>query len=165
MIEENPDAGRITIIEYSDEKRESDGVRPMSVRGYSDVKKTWSEYGVEVEDVFVTSVAKGQTKTLGTTWSHTLNCDITGGIDQVSLGIKASITKSYSVTDQFQGPPETGTNNSREYRVKFYENRGSYTALAHDDFPGFIIKVPISGEFTEPEKFLAYSIDLTVSAR
>lgn len=159
LIEENPDAGKIIIYEYGEVQENESSIEPRLIRGFSEVVKTYNAYDVLVEDVFVTSVAKGQTTTLQSDWSHTLGCEITGSIDSVSLGIKDSITKNFSTTVVFSGPLETSNYNSREYRVKFFENQGTYTALAHDDLPGWIIKVPISGTFTEPSKYASYSVD------
>lgn len=160
LIERNLDAGQITIMGYGEVPTEVPAIQPRMVRGYSDVVKTYSQKDVYAKDVFVTSAARGQTMTLSTGWSNTLNASITGGIDTASLGITASITVSYSVQHQFTGTSENSQYNCREYRVEFRENRGTYTAKAHDDMPGFIIKVPISGSFTEPCRYLFYSRDM-----
>ena len=165
IIRENPDAGQITIIDYGEAQKESRDIQPRLVRGYSEVKKTYRVFNSTIDDLFVTSVAKCKTKKLGVAWSHTVSCSITGGIDEVSLGITGNVTKTYSEEDVFQGPPENSNYNSREFRVKFYVNKGTYTALAHDDLPGFVAKIPISGDFIEPAKYVAYSIDKTVNAR
>ena len=87
------------------------------------------------------AVARGQTQTLSSSWSSTLSCEISGDISSASLGITKSITKSYSKSDTFSGPPENSYYNCREFRVKFYENRGTYTAVLNSRFPGTSIFV------------------------
>lgn len=162
LKEENPDAGKIIIYEYGDVQVNEPCIQPRLVRGYSEVVKTYNAYNVYVEDVFVTSVAKGQNITLQRDWSYTLGCEITGGIDWASLGINENLTINISGTIVFDGPNESDSANCREYRVKFFENQGTYTAKAHDDIAGWIIKVPISGNFKEPSRYLQYSVDLEI---
>lgn len=166
LIRDNPDAGQIIITEYSNIGQSNELhdfiAQPMSVNYYTDVLKTTTAYDVLAKDVFVTSVARGQTQTLSYNWSETLSCSISGNIDYISLGITGSITKSYSKTDVFAGPPEDSGYNSREYRVKFFEDRGTYTANLHTDFPGWVIVIPESGNWAAPSRYLAYSINRVV---
>lgn len=70
LIEENPDAGKIIIYEYGEVQENESSIEPRLIRGFSEVVKTYNAYDVLVEDVFVTSVAKGQTTTLQSDWSH-----------------------------------------------------------------------------------------------
>ena len=54
------------------------------------------------------------------------------------------------------------TANSREYRIKFYENQGTYTAVRQFGPTGMGFE-EISGTWSEPVKYLQYSIDHRVS--
>ena len=54
------------------------------------------------------------------------------------------------------------TANSREYRIKFYENQGTYTAVRQFGPTGMGFE-EISGTWSEPVKYLHYSIDHRVS--
>ena len=166
LIRDNPDAGQIIITEYSNIGQSDEPhdfiAQPASVNYYTDVSKTTITYDEVAKDVFVTSVACGQTQTLTREWSETLSCNISGNIDYVSLGVKGSITKSYTTTDVFDGPPENSGYNSREYRVKFFQDKGTYTANLHTDFPGWVIVIPESGNWTAPSRYLAYSINWVV---
>ncbi len=174
LIEENPSAGQIIISEYKNINNEKSIVAIQQYNEpvlkllvgdyYSNVNKTTTSYGVYVKDSFVTSVARGQTQTLSSSWSSTLSCEISGDISSASLGITKSITKSYSKSDTFSGPPENSYYNCREFRVKFYENRGTYTAVLNSRFPGtsIYIKINESGTWSEPTYYLAYSVDKNI---
>lgn len=160
IIQNNPDAGQITIYEYKD-FTDTPVIQPFYVT-FSDVKKTYTGYNIQAKDLFVTSVAKGQVRTLGVQWSGTLSCSITGGIDQSALGISGSVTKTYYASDVFTGPSNDEPFNSREFRVVFFENQGTYTSTCHDTIAGFVLKYPVNGTFNEPIKYLAYSIDRSI---
>ena len=54
------------------------------------------------------------------------------------------------------------TANSREDRIKFYENQGTYTAVRQFGPTGMGFE-EISGTWSEPAKYLQYSIDHRVS--
>ena len=54
------------------------------------------------------------------------------------------------------------TANSREDRIKFYENQGTYTAVRQFGPTGMGFE-EISGTWSEPVKYLQYSIDHRVS--
>lgn len=167
LIKDNPDAGQITITEFSSMSQTNNSnnmvITPMYVNYYSDVVKVTTASNVLAKDSFVTSVARGQTQTLSNTWSGTLSCTISGKIDYASLGITGSLTKTYTKTDVFNGPPESSNYNCREFRVKFYQNQGTYTDKYHTDFSGSVVVIPESGNWTEPSYYLAYSIDKNVN--
>lgn len=165
LIKEYPEAGQITISEYGKSaiKQRDSLVSPGSGVYYSNVSKTQLERSVLVRTNFVTSVAKGETKVQGISWSSTLSSNISGRIDSNKLGIPSSLTVSYSESQPLSGPSEASPNNSRCFYVKFYENKGTYTATCHDPLAGWYIKYPESGTYTEPAFFICYYVDLTVS--
>ena len=43
------------------------------------------------------------------------------------LGLELTMTKEYSTEGSWSGPPEESQYNSREYRIKFFEDQGTYT--------------------------------------
>ncbi len=168
IIKANPDAGQINITEYgtSDINKNKTVNQRMALQTelyFSNVVKTQTQSGVLVSTNFVTSMAKGQSMSIGYEWSSTLSCTINGNIDAYSLGITESMTRSYSASTSFSGPPESSPYNTRFYYVNFYENRGTYTATCYDPFPGWYINYPVSGSYTEPAYYASYNVDATVS--
>jgi hypothetical protein len=168
IIKENPDAGQITITDFgtSDVNKSNTSNQPMALAAgisYTNVVKNQTQSGVLAKTSFVISVAKGQTVAIGYEWSDSLSCTITGGIDKNSLGITGNISTKYSATQTFSGPSESSAYNSRSYYVKFYENRGTYTATCHDSLLGTTITYPVSGSYTEPAYFVSYSVDSKVN--
>lgn len=69
--------------------------------------------------------------------------------------IQLSSTTTFSLEANFAA-------NSREYRIKFYENQGTYTAVRQFGPTGMGFE-EISGTWSEPVKYLQYSIDHRVS--
>lgn len=168
IINENPDAGQITITGYgtSDVNKNNTSNQPMALAAgisFTNVVKNRTQSGVLAQTNFVISVAKGQTVAIGYEWSASLSCTITGGVDKDSLGITGSLSTKYSATQTFSGPPESSTNNTRAYYVKFFENRGTYTATCRDSSLGTTITYPVSGSYTEPSSFTSYSVDSKVN--
>ena len=166
IIKENPDAGQITITDFgtSDIIKSNISNQPMALSpgvSYKNVVKNQTQSGVLASTNFVTSVAKGQTQALGYEWSGSLSCSITGGIDKNSLGITGSISTKYTASTTFSGPLESSPYNTRMYYVKFYENRGTYTATCLDSGLGTTIQYPVSGSYSEPSYFVSYSVDTT----
>lgn len=165
IIKENPDAGNIIIYDYYDSANESNtNITPSSLWRIKDLKKTVKQSNVVGKDSFVISVAKGQTSTLSSTWSASLSASATGELNVAKLNLTAKVEKTYSSSYKFNGPPESSTYNSREYRVKFYQNKGTYTAVYSSGIPGSGgAWHPVSGNYTEPTKYAAYSIDKKIS--
>lgn len=159
LVQANPSAKQITILEYGELSYSQNDIEPYLIRAYSEVDKQYTSKNVLADDIFVISVAKGEELKLEKKWKHTLESSITGNIDAQSLGITANVTVEYGITQTFKGPEESSNYNSREFRVSFFKNIGTYTALAHDDLAGFIVKVPISGDFEEASHYVSYSID------
>lgn len=161
IIKDNPDAKEIIIYDYYEAKK--DGHSDISTRGLpkvEDLVKITNEYDAFAKDEFVTSVAKGQSVTLSSKWTGTLQSSISGECTVSELSLLSSITKEYSTSFVFTGPPESSSCNSREYRVKFYENRGTYTARRSNGAPGCGgAWRTVSGNWSEPSKYAAYSVD------
>jgi hypothetical protein len=166
LINENPNAGQINITEFSNGNNSNTTIQPMALISpgiyYTNVVKNETDSNVFVRNNFVTSVAKGQTITLGYNWSSSLSCNISGKIDKSSLGITGTLTSSYSASSTFSGPPENSQYNCRCFYVQFYESRGTYTATCHDPFPGWYITYKESGSYNEPSYYLSYNVDKIV---
>ncbi len=173
IADSNPDSTDFIIYEksYAKEAPDSDikekevkkpanqvnALIPTPITLIGPVIKNYSVYDVLQSDRFMASCAKGETKTVTSTISASLEPSYSGtALGGVSL--KSTITYSISTGTQLVGPPESSTNNCREYRCKFYENRGTWAQS------GFILGIPFaySGSFNEPSYYYSYSRDLKI---
>ncbi|MED4130677.1 hypothetical protein [Shouchella miscanthi] len=86
---------------------------------------------------FLTSVAKGQTKSLGTTikiennktYSATGGVSLPNGVSaEVSRSLTNSKTKTYSSTVKFSGPPNSSSKKSRQFYNTPFSDSGTWTA-------------------------------------
>ncbi len=163
IIRTNPDAGQITLLEYGTFNKNNIEPYAINTKRYFNIVKNVTKSDILVKDSFVTSVAKGQSKTLSASWTESLSCSISGEISSTKLGISKSISKTYTKTDRFDGPPENSPYNSREFRVKFYQDKGTYTADWIDgNCATFCTQGTESGSYTEPTYFYAYSVDRNI---
>lgn len=125
------------------------------------ITKTTTEIKVQKYDYFVISVAKGSTKKLTTTWKKSLSPSCSISALKSSLSLAGTIERTYTKEVTFAGPPEGSKYNSREYRVKFYENRGTFIETQRMDDIGH--KLPDrSGTWTSPHSYAEFSIDKKV---
>lgn len=126
-----------------------------------ETSKSYTGSNKVLADKFVISVAKGQTTTLSRTFTHSVELSISGSYySLVDLGLKQTVTATYSTTHQFSGPT-TGSYNSREFRVKFYGDTGKYTQKKVRIDNGSVTGTK-TGTFTEPKKYAMYSIDKNI---
>lgn len=121
----------------------------------------WRGSEWEAQDYFVTSVAKGQTKTLSAKFSKTLSTGLTAGEAYVTAEIGASITVEYDMTVEFKGPPEDSACNTREYRVQFYARTVKFDQYMYDMWGN--LEGVKSGTANVPTRYLEYNIDHVVS--
>lgn len=151
LSEAYPDAF-VTITDWSS----GDELPQPRISWYEITEKKQIATHVPVADRFVLSVARGQTKTLSSKWESSLSatCTIKDAIS--SLNLNRTITKTYTTTDVFTGPDASSAYNSREYRVKFYEDQGTFKGYLHTDRPD---SVAVSGKWTSPNSYAAYSVD------
>ena len=120
-------------------------------------------------DFFVISVAKGQTQKLTKTWTQSMTTSASvnvgaayGGVSgSVTGGISNTITCSYSAEIVWSSDGMKSGFNSREFRVRFFENRGTWHQEATGWPSGHTSYA--RGTFKKPIKYLEYSIDHTVS--
>lgn len=162
IVSSNPDAGHITITDWGTAPEPNPWApMPLSVQ-YINIEKTTSAVNSGANDVFVVSVARGETLSLNTSWSASLSPSVTGGPSAANLSLKSTIKVTYSVGKTFTGPSESSQYNSREFRIKFYKNSGTYTATAVY-FNNGANRQPVSGNWTEPSKYASYSIDKKIN--
>lgn len=113
---------------------------------------------VALNDYFITSAAKGQTIKLSSTYTRTVTTSIIAGTAFVKGDIGGSITAEYKETQSFKGPPENSYFNSREYRVKFYGNKVSFTQYKINSSNNKVVDKK-TGKALVPTRFSIYSID------
>ncbi|MDR2021924.1 MAG: hypothetical protein LBQ71_01430 [Hungatella sp.] len=154
LAAEYPDA-HITITGY----KEADPAITPRIWWFDLTEKKTTQSDVEAKDSFVISVARGGTKTLSKTWTGSLSPTCSYKNAQNSLSLNATITRTYSKTEKFEGPSNSSSYNSREFRVKFYEDRGTFKGQYVSDAGDSQQK---SGTWKSPTKFLEYSVDRNV---
>ena len=176
LANENPDTTDITILDIGyaapvtieskssttesgsiDAKTTGDTVALSLVTIIGPVVKGYTATNVLESDRFMASCARGETKTVTTTITVSLSPSYTGA-PLGGLTLNGSISYSITQGSQLVGPPEGSTYNTREFRCKFYENRGNWSQF--NIILGF--PVPLSGTFKEPNHYVSYSIDRTV---
>lgn len=149
---DNPNT-RIIISNYV---KASPVYQPRLFMGVEITKRNTTQSNYVDKDSFVISVAKGSNVSLSQTWSQSLTASATHSDAISALKLNGSVTKTYTKTQSFSGPPETSAYNSREYRVRFYADRGTYEGYYITDMG----KGPsISGSFKNPLYYAEYSID------
>lgn len=157
IINRHPNSGIITILEYGDSSQE----QPSKSRGYTgyfDIKKTTTASNVVARDDFLFSVAKGESISSDYTYEGSLESSASGYLSGVALGLKASVKVKYFSTKADAGPAEESCYNSRYFGIMYMENKGTYTAKHHIGATGMGWE-SVSGDWTEPTKYVAYSID------
>lgn len=126
---------------------------------YYDVIKTTKETDVLEKSAFICSVAKGiQNATLVTTFKESISGSASGGIPIAMLGITATLEYTVCPERIFYGPDEDSPYNSREFRVMFYVDNGSYSATRTRATLPQAVDYFI-GNWTDPSCWCSYSVD------
>lgn len=154
LAAEYPDT-HITITGY----KEADPAITPRVWWFNLTEKKTTQSNVLAKDSFVISVARGAAKTLSKTWKGSLSPSCSYQNAQSSLSLNAAITRKYTKTETFNGPSSSSSYNTREFRVKFYEDRGTFKGQYVSDAGDSQNK---SGTWKSPTKFLEYSVDRNV---
>lgn len=168
ILMEVPEDSKVIIYGWHEgvEGEESKEIEPRAGWVFSDLKTTTTQTDVALNNYFVISVAKGATTTLSAEWKKTVKSSVSinsnaQGIPAPLAGkleVSAEVTARYTVTRKFQGPPEESPYNSRQYRVRFYGDKGTWTGIAESQVnPANRPKV--SGTWTKPTRYAEYSID------
>ena len=147
----------ITFTNYVEAKPE---IVPHIVFGITITSKTTTSANYIDKDVFVISVAKGSQKSLTETWKQSLAAEVTHSDANLGLGLNSTITKEYSKTEVFSGPPENSVYNSREFRIRFYADKGTYTGYYETDMGR---GTNVSGTFKNPLRYAEYIIDRNIT--
>lgn len=152
VARENPN----TTVTFSNYVEAKPVITPRIVLGITITSKTTTKSNYVDKDVFVVSVAKGSKISLTEKWSASLAAEATHSDAKVGLKLNGTITKEYSKTQTFSGPPEDSRYNSREFRVRFYADTGTYEGYYETDMG----RGPsVSGSFKNPLKYAEYTID------
>lgn len=162
-----PDAEVIHVIAWHDSTGENN-TPPIVPYGwnYVDKKVTTTNTDVKLSDYFVISVAKGSQLTLSTEFNKTVSSSISVTVSApgvstpsaTALGVSNSVTAKISVSKVFNGPPETSSANSREYRVRFYGDKGTWSCTAVWTVNP-ANRPTLSGTWQKPTRWAEYSVD------
>ena len=75
------------------------------------------------------------------------------------LSLNQTLTREFSTSETFVGPPEESSSNSREYRVKMFQDEGTYYGQGASDMGSIEYE---SGTWTNPTYYLEYTVDYSV---
>jgi hypothetical protein len=118
--------------------------------------------------VFITSVAKGQTKKLTSTFTakttRSITFNTTAGIpNEVSASIEGQVTtevsSTYSTEITWAGPPETSTAVSRNYYWTGFRNYGNWRSDGYEQVTNKYVNSYL-GSFIEPKYYVEWSQDI-----
>lgn len=178
LIMENPDVGSIHILDYGD--MEQNLVQPQIVQPqissslldpigwtsrYENIKTTLTRHVADslAKDEFKFSVARGETVTLSQTYEGSLTGSYTGSVVG-DIGVSFSVKATYLKGTTYSGPAENSAYNSREFRMKFYQDIGTYNQTADLVTYHYLVKISsepksFTGTYYKPTKYLSYSLD------
>ena len=168
LIKENPDAGVIRLINY-DFPSYLDPIGYYTTIENISTRKSVDTYNQIAKDEFKFSVARGEEVTLTTKYTGSLKGSYSGEVlDSGKLGVDVTITGEYSKGTRYSGPNNDSNYNTREFRMKFYQNVGTYTQTGEIcyHYYGTIYDrkdTTKTGTFKEPTKYLSYSLDKNIS--
>lgn len=149
LLRENPDAESIVVTAWHAKALPPQvDTRSMATSGvdywvYESYTKNTAQTNAILKDLHVITCATGVQKTLSSTFTETFSSSVTlsssFGDEDIpvasasQLGIEGSVTVEISQTAVFTGPPADKTNvNSREYRVQWYGNIGSWSGVVRN---------------------------------
>jgi hypothetical protein len=126
------------------------------------VNKT--SYGNRGSNQFVTSVAKGQEKTLTSSVTKSSQSSVTGGISnlrsQVSASIVSGTSRTYSTSETFSGMDIQHPNNSRDFYWAGIYDSGTWSGYEerYDQY-GTKANYNHTGNFKEYNQYIEFSYD------
>lgn len=170
LVKDNPDAVSIRITKWTPSSSAvvstRDFVGPPAWY-YISTTKSVTQSNVTLDDRHIISCAKGVTKTLTATFSHTVNSEISlsasiGGegipaAAAADLGIASSSTVTITTTVSYSGPPEDSEANSREFRVRWYGDSGNWSGTLQHVVSGETASA--SGTWTGVVGSVEYAVD------
>ena len=125
---------------------------------YSDVVITTDQTNIASKDDFIFSAAKGETALLADAIKMNFTASVAGHASAGVLGLTESLQVTFPEGTIFVGPPEESSLNSREYRVKFYLDKGSYKVKRENVYLPSLQEY-IAGSWTAPAFCITYCID------
>ncbi len=175
LVQDYPNAGAIHITKWSpaeqnttDVANTNDFVPSPWILSVSSLSTSTLNTDVTLDDKHIISCAKGVTKTLTTTFNHTISSSVSLstsiGNDLLpiatafQLGVDNSENVTISTTVVYNGPPEESEYNSREFRVRWYGDTGIWTGSVHSRL-NYSITETIAGTWTMPVGSTEYAVD------
>lgn len=122
--------------------------------------KSGSEY--KDKDRFITSVAKGETVELSSTYSSSISCTLEAGacydVAQAKAGMTSKITCTVAKKTKFSSANMQKGKNSREFRVRFYKQ--NYTRIQYKKMRATHYTLGTKkATFAVPTRYARYNID------
>lgn len=156
LVKDNDDGEDINIIDISEDYNDL----PIENRIEASYRTVTTKSNVQknrvLEDRYLFSVARGQTKKVSSTYKYTASA--TGGYKNLSE-ITGSAVYTKSVVDTFTGP-SSASYNTREYRIKFYGEKGNYVQKLYERLANKEkLKKTYSGTYKSAKKAMIYSKD------
>lgn len=95
---------------------------------YTLAAKTVEQTLIETRDDFLFSFAKGESELLTEDYVSSISCKASGDTPVKLLGLNETFHAAIKAGTKISGPPEESGENSREFRIKYYCDKGSYKA-------------------------------------
>lgn len=127
----------------------------QGITSFMPLVTSYTSKNVFESDRFIESCAKGETITISRTITEKLSLDFSGDMHIGTGGLKNEISYSLTKGKTLVGPPESSRYNSRQFRCKFYQNKGNWSQIVFLNG----IKYTFKGNFKEPAYYVSYSKD------
>lgn len=121
------------------------------------ISKKYTSYYKNIGQSFVTSVARGATKSFSKSVTYSVNGSVTGQLSASELSIAGSASETYTTTRIFEGPSENSRYRTRNFYIRWEGHEGTYSAEVF--IPSQMGWNWTSGSFVEPRRGIEYSTD------
>jgi hypothetical protein len=172
LIERHPKAGMINIHNVTEPQasKEDDSIQgcgyynPCVGSEYTVTSKTKTSYDNMGSSKFIISVPKGSTKSLSSSTTKSTNTSVSGGTSGMNTEVKSQlnwgVSKSYSTSITWSGPPESSKYNSRSYYWAGKYDYGNWRGREDIYSEGEIYETKYyNGNFSEYVRYVEYSVD------
>lgn len=164
LLQAHPEAEALHVLAWQDNAPRHMSFAALTLWRYKDVVLDAREGLVPLEDVFVTSFAKGVYGPADSAWSHTCapgaslapGCQAPCPAPQ-ALGL-GSLTATLADAGTLTGPDEDAPQNSRVFYLCFFGREGAWSATA----VSLLRRVEVSGAWYQPESYALYAVDRTI---
>ena len=129
---------------------------------YLNAARETTEDFIVLEDILLTTRAKGSHGPLDEAFDHTVASSLSQCSDGApplsfaELGMTEFLRAYIPAGEVFAGPAENSPCNSREYRIRWFGRTGTWNALYVPESGDYI---PAFGEWTEVTGYVIYAID------